>query len=198
MAGGRGLADRVQRAREWISRTVLTGAGLWVLLGLEAVLLTAWALVGAEGWRPGSLAPLALDGLLLLGGAGVLLGARRWLRRELEERRLSRHMEVAAGLDPGTVGGSLELGRSLPPGVSPSLARLAESARSRAVMLCLANRLGIPRSFSPTSASHRTSHGIMVSLPYSSPWCSMLLFVARSRWPILCWGILKNRATFST
>lgn len=127
MPGGRGLTDRVQGAREWISRTVLTGAGLWVLLGLEVVLLAAWALVGAEGWRPGSLAPLALDGLLLFGAAALLFGARRWLSRELDERRLSRHVEAAAGLDPGTVGGSLELARRMPSGVSPSLARLAES-----------------------------------------------------------------------
>jgi hypothetical protein len=69
---------------------------------------------------------MALD-LLGLGAllglvVGLLAAPGRWLR----EARLAAAMEEAAGLAPGSVLGSLELSRSVPPGVSLSLVRQAQ------------------------------------------------------------------------
>jgi hypothetical protein len=99
------------------------GAGVGTL---ALVLAAAWLAAGAGGWRPGSPLPLLLD-LIAVGLAGGLwIALRPRMARRLSERSVSRSMEVAAGLGEGEVQGALELGRSVPAGVSPALVARGE------------------------------------------------------------------------
>jgi hypothetical protein len=113
----------------------LLAALLWAGVGLGLVLCLAWLLAGPEGWIQGSWGPLLLDLLLalLVGAATVAFLAAR--RRWLTEQRLARCLDDAAGLRPGTVLSSLELGRGIPVGVSASLARFAEGRVARSLDL---------------------------------------------------------------
>jgi len=104
--------------RSWIAVV------LWALAGALAVVLAAWALADpvAEAGTPW---PLVLDVVLAVAVVGIVavVAARR--KEWFSDRRVSSSMEEAAGLPSGTVLGSLELGRSLPGGVSAALARRA-------------------------------------------------------------------------
>ncbi|HZD05761.1 MAG TPA: hypothetical protein VE173_12615, partial [Longimicrobiales bacterium] len=137
MSGGHRVADVFEGVRRHLLGRWLRAALIWgAVVGL-LVLLTAWLLAGADGWSRGTPGPLLLDaGLLLLAGAGVW-GLRHLGRRWLWERRVAGSMEKAAGLGGGTVAGTLEMGRAVPPGVSESLAALAERG--------VARRLDLPR-----------------------------------------------------
>ncbi|HSM61574.1 MAG TPA: hypothetical protein VK849_12285, partial [Longimicrobiales bacterium] len=96
-------------------------AALWIAVGAGVVLATAWLLSGPEGWRQGSDVPVVLDVLVVvLVLVGVAL-ARRGSRRWFAEAPLSSAMERAAGLERGSVRGSLELSRAVPRGVSEAL-----------------------------------------------------------------------------
>jgi hypothetical protein len=118
---GRELAGRVDSVRAHLRRRAALAAGLWVAVGLVLLLALAWLAVGPDGWRPGSNVPAVLDALILawlvLGVGAYRAGTGRWFG----DVALSRSMERAAGLQAGIVRGSLELTRSVPPGVSPAL-----------------------------------------------------------------------------
>jgi hypothetical protein len=98
----------------------------WLALIVAVVLTTAWLAAGADGWPSGSRAPLLLDVVLAAGAVGVLLVHRRWRGRHLGERAVARGMDDATDLPAGSVLGGLELSRTLPPGVSPTLASEGE------------------------------------------------------------------------
>jgi hypothetical protein len=121
----RQLGDRISAVRDHLRRRAALAVTPWVAAGIACLLILAWVAVGTEGWRNGSNVPALFDALILLWIAvGVFLvwwGARRWFG----EVPLSRSIERAAGLEPGTVRGSLELSRTLPTGVSGSLAARA-------------------------------------------------------------------------
>jgi hypothetical protein len=115
----------------------------WAGVVVAVALLAAWIWAGPEGWRAGSAGPLVLDalfGVILVTGGWWLVRRRR---DALAERRVARGMEQAAGLPGGSVVGSIELSRGVPPGVSPSLADHAQRS--------LAARLDLP---APTLAGH--------------------------------------------
>lgn len=122
-----GLEARVRAVRRHLEAHTWQAVALWCAAVLGLVLVAAWLLAGPEGWRQGSNVPLVLDLTLLAAvvatGVGAALGRRRWF----SEVPLSRAMEEASGLDAGSVRGSLELARAVPPGVSRSLAGRAEA-----------------------------------------------------------------------
>lgn len=100
---------------------------LWATVPVAVILMLAWWLGGAAGWRQGSAAPLILDGLAIAAVAALVASLLRLRRRWLDEASVAATMEEAAGLARGVVRGSLELSRSVPPGVSAALARRAEA-----------------------------------------------------------------------
>ena len=143
---------------------------LWAIVPVAVILVVAWWLGGNGGWRQGSIAPLMLDGL---GGAviaGLVVLTFRVRRRWLDESRVAATMEDAAGLARGTVRGSLQLSRSLPPGVSPALARRAEAR--------VASRLTPPSAVLAGSLHRRSGRWIrlgagalvLASVPVISAW----------------------------
>ena len=92
------------------------------------VLGLAWVFAGPAGWTPGTAMPLVL---LASGGlAAVVLTS--WLQRHLRvwsrESSLASEVELAARLPEGSVRAQAELARSVPAGVSPSLAQAGEGA----------------------------------------------------------------------
>jgi hypothetical protein len=120
-AGGQ-LTGTVRAVRRHLGRRAAGAAVLWVGSGLAIFLAAAWLSVGSDGWRPGSNAPVLLDSLMLLwvlAGVGAFrTGTRTWF----DEVPLARSIERAAGMGAGIVRGSLELSRTVPEGVSGSLA----------------------------------------------------------------------------
>ena len=132
----RSVPAAVERVREYLRRRVVIAAVLWGTAGLWAALALAWLLAGPGGWQQGSATPLLLDlGILALAG-GLALFVVRGTRRWLQDVPLARIMESSAGLDDGSVEGTLQLARELPPGVSASLAALAQRS--------VAERLELP------------------------------------------------------
>lgn len=131
MSGQGGLEARVAAVRRHLEAHTWQAVALWCGAAAVLVLVAAWLLAGSEGWRQGSNVPLVLDlGLLaavLATGGWAWRGRRRWFA----EVPLSRAMEDAAGLEAGTVRGSLELARAVPPGVSRTLAGRAEASALR-------------------------------------------------------------------
>jgi len=121
----RQLTEHVAGVREHLRRRTLLALAPWVAAGVAWLLIFAWIAAGAEGWRQGSNVPALFDTLILLwvvlGFAVFVTGVRRWFG----EIALARSIEDAAGLRAGTVRGSLELSRSVPQGVSGTLAASA-------------------------------------------------------------------------
>lgn len=124
----RSLARVVQAVRRYLRTRAGTiiGAGTAGILG--AVLILAWLLAGPQGWRPGTPIPL----LLVLLAAATLAALAGWvlvrLRRWSAEPRLAAEMERSVGLPQGSVRAQVELSRSVPSGVSRSLALAGEFA----------------------------------------------------------------------
>ena len=118
----RRLTDRVSWVKDHLRKKAAIAIGLWISAGVVCFLITAWLAAGNEGWRQGSDVPALFDALIVVWiAAGILVfrvGAKRWFG----EIPLSRSIERAAGLRPGIVRGALELTRSVPEGVSGSLA----------------------------------------------------------------------------
>ncbi len=122
----RGVEAIVRGARRSLLARA-AGAGLvWLGALAGAVLAAAWLWTGSGGWEAGSAAPLLLDLALLAGIVATLGGLGVVARRRYGQRRVAEALDRAASLPQGTTQGSLELIRSLPPGVSPGLALSAE------------------------------------------------------------------------
>lgn len=138
------VPDVFARVKGHLVRRMRRTAVLWAVVGGLAILLVAWLLAGADGWSTGTWAPLLLDLALVALVGGAWWGLRRLGRGWLSERRVAGSMEEAAGIGRGTVLGVLEIDRELPPGVSGSLARVAEQGVARGLRLpdeTLAGRL---------------------------------------------------------
>jgi hypothetical protein len=96
--------------------------GLWLGAALAGALVLAWVAVSPEGWRQGTLAPLLIDGLIVGLCVSSWLVHRRLAESWLRERNITNDIEREVGMAPGVLRGSLELARTLPSGVSSSLA----------------------------------------------------------------------------
>jgi len=106
--------------------------GLWVGAALAGALALAWLAVAPEGWRQGTSAPLLIDVLVVGICVSAWLVHRRLTGSWLREPNVARSIEREVGMAPGVLRGSLELARTLPPGVSPGLAdRAAQDALGR-------------------------------------------------------------------
>ena len=151
------------------TRFGMAGA-LWATVPVAIILTLAWWLAGAAGWRQGSAAPLILDGLAIVAVASLVASLLRIRRRWLAEARVAETMEEAAGLARGMVRGSLQLSRSVPPGVSAALARRAEAR--------VAGRLTSPASVLAGSLHRRSGRWmrlgagalVLASVPVISAW----------------------------
>ena len=96
--------------------------GLWLGAALAGALVLAWLAVAPEGWRQGTLAPLLIDALIVGLCVSSWLVHRRLAGSWLRERNITNDIEREVGIAPGVLRGSLELARTLPSGVSSSLA----------------------------------------------------------------------------
>lgn len=151
------------------TRFGMAGA-LWATVPVAVTLMLAWWLGGATGWRQGSATPLVLDGITVAAVAVLIASLMRIRRRWLDEAGVAASMEEAAGLARGVVRGSLELSRSVPPGVSPALARRAEAR--------VARRLTPPASVLAGSLHRRSGRWmrlgagavVVASVPVISAW----------------------------
>lgn len=119
------LEGRVGSVADHLRRRLGLATGTWLLAGVALVLVAAWLLVGPDGWREGSDVPFVLDLTALALASAALLVFRRVSRIRLSEPRVASTMERAAGVRTGVLRGSLELQRSMPAGVSGSLAQRA-------------------------------------------------------------------------
>ncbi|HSM07137.1 MAG TPA: hypothetical protein VK858_21095 [Longimicrobiales bacterium] len=121
------VATVVEGVRRRLRRLLHAHAALLMVSLVAGLLLAAWVFVGGGGWGQGSPVPLLLD----LAALGALVAGVAWFVRErrntLDERRISAAMERARGVPDGLLQGALELGRSLPQGVSGALAGRGES-----------------------------------------------------------------------
>lgn len=122
------LLRMLQSIRGYLRRRAGVALFLVCLTIVGGVLGLAWVFAGPDGWTPGTVLPLALLALGALAG-GTLLG---WLQRRLRgwtrESNLAQEIERAASLPEGSVRAQVELARSVPEGVSPSLARAGAGA----------------------------------------------------------------------
>jgi len=119
------LLGVVASVRRHLERGAIRAAALWGVVAVGSILIVAWVLAGPDGWHQGSDGPMVLDVLLVTTLTVAALLLRRGLARWFAEPPLAESIEVATGVLPGRVRGSLELARSLPVGVSGSLAGLA-------------------------------------------------------------------------
>lgn len=184
--GASGVPALVGRVARRLGRALLLAAGLWAAVALASILLLAWLLAGPEGWRQGSWGPLLVDVVLLtLAGVGAYLFVR--IRRVwLAEARVARCVEDAAGLRAGTVLGSLELSRGLPPGVSGGLARFAEQT--------LAGRLAPIEARLDEPMRRRVlvwTRGALASLALFAPALILATALSPSR-SMSAWGALSS------
>lgn len=127
------LHGRVDAVRAYLLRRSGLGLGLWVVAGAALLFSLAFGLVGADGWRPGSDVPAALDAVAFLVFALGMVVYRARTREAFAEVPLAASIEGAAGLQPGLLRGSLELTRAVPRGVSGSLSERAVHATERAL-----------------------------------------------------------------
>ena len=128
---GRGVTAVVGRIRRYLKGRAGLALAFGGLATLTGLLVVAWVLAGASGWRQGTAAPLIL--LILAGFVLLALAARilTVLGRWTTEASMSREMERTAALPRGAVRAQVELAHSVPLGVSASLARAGEAALLR-------------------------------------------------------------------
>ncbi len=96
--------------------------GLWLAAAFAGALALAWVVVAPEGWRQGTSVPLLIDVLVVGMCVSGWLVHRRLSGSWLRERNVANSIEQEVGMAPGVLRGSLELARTLPPGVSSGLA----------------------------------------------------------------------------
>ncbi len=111
--------------REHLLQRARLALGLWMGGGVTGILILAWLMVAPDGWRQGTVLPLAIDLALFSFGLLAWTAHRKIRTLWLREPNLTACMEESAGLAPGVLQGSLELARALPPGVSSALATQA-------------------------------------------------------------------------
>ena len=112
----------VEGVRAYLLGRARLALGLWLGTALAGALALAWVAVAPEGWRQGTSAPLLIDVLVVGLCASAWLMHRRLAGSWLGERNLASSIEQEVGMKPGVLRGSLELARTLPPGVSSGLA----------------------------------------------------------------------------
>ena len=169
-APGRTVRGVFEAVRGHVGTRFGMAGALWATVPVAVTLVLAWWLGGAAGWRQGSATPLLLDGMALAAIATLVAAMVRIRRRWLEEARVAATMEDAAGLARGVVRGSLELSRSVPPGVSAALARRAEAR--------VAGRLTSPAAVLAGSLHRRSGRWmrlgagalVLASVPVISAW----------------------------
>ena len=123
------VARIVEGVRAYLLGRARLALGLWLGAALAGALALAWLAVAPEGWRQGTSAPLLIDALVVSLCASAWLVHRRLAGSWLGERNLASSIEQEVGMAPGVLRGSLELARTLPPGVSSGLAdRAAQNA----------------------------------------------------------------------
>ena len=119
----------VDGVRAYLLGRARLALGLWLGAALAGALALAWVAVAPEGWRQGTSVPLLIDVLVLGLCASAWLVHRRLAGSWLGERNLASSIEQEVGMAAGVLRGSLELARTLPPGVSSGLAdRAAQNA----------------------------------------------------------------------
>lgn len=117
----RSVPELVDGVRRTLERRLRSHAVLLAAVALASLLLLAWMLAGGLDGSTASPVPLILDGAAVLALIAGALWYRRERRATLDERRISASMEQAAGVPDGSLQGALELGRSVPSGVSGAL-----------------------------------------------------------------------------
>ncbi len=123
------VARIVEGVRKHLLGRARLALGLWFGAALAGVLALAWVVVAPEGWRQGTVVPLFIDALVVGLLASAWLVYRRLAGSWLRERNVASSIEQRVGMAPGLLRGSLELGRTLPHGVSSGLAdRAAQNA----------------------------------------------------------------------
>ena len=130
-AAGRGVTAVVGRIRRYLEARAGLALAFGGLATLAGLLVLAWVLAGAGGWRQGTAVPLILlvvAGFILLALAAHILTV---LRRSTTEASMADEMERTAALPRGAVRVQVELARAVPEGVSASLARAGEEALLR-------------------------------------------------------------------
>ena len=86
------------------------------------ILLGAWVLSGSLGWRQGVYLPLLIDLTMLLLILAAILTYSWFCNQISQESVMLDSMEKETGLPSGLLLGSLQLERTIPPGVSQVLA----------------------------------------------------------------------------
>ena len=117
-----GVVRIVEGVRVHLLGRARLALGLWLGAAFAGALALAWLAVAPEGWRQGTSAPLLIDVLVVGMFASGWLVHRRLARSWLRERNVASSIEQEVGMAPGVLRGSLELARTLPPGVSSGLA----------------------------------------------------------------------------
>ena len=112
----------VEGVRTYLLGRARLALGLWLGAAFAGALALAWLAVAPEGWRQGTSAPLLIDVLVMAMFTFGWLVHRRLARSWLRERNVASSIEQEVGMAPGILRGSLELARTLPPGVSSGLA----------------------------------------------------------------------------
>ncbi|MDH3225223.1 MAG: DUF4175 domain-containing protein, partial [Gemmatimonadota bacterium] len=124
---GRRIVDAVEGVRQYLNRRLGLMVALRVTgIALVVLALAPWLATGA-GWNPGSPVPMVLTTGLLLGAIASVMWWLRLTRRWGGEASVARHMDMATKQLEGSVQGSLELARALPPGTSELLRKEAVS-----------------------------------------------------------------------
>ena len=123
--GGAGIARAVASVRRLVVRRFALAVAAWCAGAMLALLALAPILSGSRGWGAGSPVPLAMAGAAFVVMLACFAWWRRLARRWGADHRVTRAMDAVAGLNEGQTLGSLELSRSMPPGTSPALRKLA-------------------------------------------------------------------------
>ena len=151
------------------TRFGMAGA-LWATVPVAIILMLAWWLGGAAGWRQGSATPLILDGLALVAVAILVASLLRIRRRWLDEARVAATMEEASGLARRR---GARLTRALPFGPGRRFGRAGAPCEAR-----VAGRLTFPASVLAGSLHRRSGRWmrlgagalVVASVPVISAW----------------------------
>jgi hypothetical protein len=116
----------VDAVRNRLLRRIISLSLVWGMIGFAGLGIMAWAATSSgPGGKGGTVVPLLVD-ILMVGVVATGVWLYRRARVEwVAEHRVTRSIESACGIAPGTLHGSVELARHLPAGVSVGLAEAA-------------------------------------------------------------------------